>query len=87
MGDITQKRKADKQWNKEGHYYAPRICHHTLTQPLHALPKNAICPTKLTSCHEGTITREGNTWRGDITQERKECQQMHKMGQVCEPHP
>ena len=69
------------------HCYAPRICHRTLTQPSHALPKNDICPTKLTRCDEGTITRDGNTWRGDITQERKECQQMHKMGQVCAPHP
>ena len=24
---------------------------------------------------------------GDITQERKEGQQVHKMGQVCAPHP
>ena len=58
-----------------------------LTQPSRALPKNAICSTKLTCCDEGTITREGNTWRGDITHERKECQQVHKMGQVCAPHP
>ena len=58
-----------------------------LTQPLRALPKHAICPTKLTPCAEGTITWEGNTWRGDITQERKEGQQVHKMGQVCAPHP
>ena len=33
------------------------------------------------------MTREGNTWRGDISQERKEGQQVHKMGQVCAPHP
>ena len=43
-----------------GHSYA-RICHHTVTQPSHALSQNAICPTKLTACQEGTITREGNT--------------------------
>ena len=58
-----------------------------LTQPSHALPKNAICPTKLTGCDEGRMTQEGNTPRGDITQERKEGQQVHKMGQVCAPHP
>ena len=63
------------------------ICHHTLTQTSHALPENAICPTKLTRCDEGTITQEGKTSRGDITQERKEGQHVHKMGQVCAPHP
>ena len=57
-----------------------------LTQPSHALPKNAICPTKLTGCDEGRMTQEGNTPRGDITHERKEGQQVHKMGQVCAPH-
>ena len=25
-----------------------------------------------TPCDKGTITREGNTWRGDMNQERKE---------------
>ena len=70
-----------------GHSYAPCICHHTVTQPSHALSQNAICPTVLTGCDERTITREGNQWRGDITQERKECQQVHTMGQFCAPHP
>ena len=70
-----------------GPSYAPCICHHTVTQPSHALSKNAICPTVLTCCHQGTINWEGNTWRGDITQERKEGQQVHKMGQFCAPHP
>ena len=45
------------------------------------------CTTVLTSCDEGTITREGSTWRGHISQERKKSQQVHKMGQVCAPHP
>ena len=39
--------------------------HHTYaiicTQPSHALSKNAICPTKLTSCGERNMTREGST--------------------------
>ena len=87
MGELTQKRKDDLQWNKGGHSYAPRMCHQTLTQPSHALSKNAICPTILTVCDEGSMPREGNTWRGDITQERKEGQQVHKMGQVCARHP
>ena len=60
---------------------------HLVKQPSHALPKHAICTTKLTGCDEGTITREGKTSRGDITHERKEGQQVHKMGQVCAPHP
>ena len=34
-----------------------------------------------------TIPREGNTWRGDKTHDRKEGQQVHTMGQVCAPHP
>ena len=45
------------------------------------------CTTVLTSCDEGTITRDGSTWWGDITQDRIESQQVHKMGQVCAPHP
>ena len=60
---------------------------YVLTQPLHALPKHAIRTTVLTGCDEGKITRDGNTRRGDITHERKEGQQVHKMGQVCAPHP
>ena len=30
---------------------------------------------------------QGKRVVGDITQERKEGQQVHKMGQVCAPHP
>ena len=63
------------------------VCNIIPSRPSHALSKNAICTTKLTPCDEGTITREGNTWRRDITQERKEGQQGHKMGQVYAPHP
>ena len=70
-----------------GAFLCTRMCHQTLTRPWHALSKNAICPIKLTPCDEGTITREGSTWRGDITQERKEGEQVHKMGQVYAPHP
>jgi hypothetical protein len=58
-----------------------------LPQPSHALPKNAICTTKLTGCDEGTHNTGGKRVVGDITHERKECQQVHKMGQVCAPHP
>ena len=43
---------------------------HLLTQPSRALPKTAICTTKLTCCDEGTITQEGTTSRGDMTQKR-----------------
>ena len=41
-----------------------------LTQPSRALPKNTICTTKLTCCDEGRMTRDGITWRGDMTQKR-----------------
>ena len=87
MGDITQERKEGQQVHKMGQGLCTTPMPQPLTQPSHALPKNAICTTKLTGCDEGTIPQEGNTWRGDITQERKKCQQVHKMGQVCAPHP
>ena len=85
--DMTQKRNemSANAHDRAGMCITPMP--QLLTQPSRALPKNAICTTKLTSCDEGTITREGNTWRGDITHERKEGQQVHKMGQVCAPHP
>ena len=60
---------------------------YVLTLPLHALPNHAIRTTVLTGCDEGKMTRDGNTRRGDTTQGETECQQMHKMGQVCAPHP
>ena len=87
MGDKTQERKEGQQVHKMGQGLCTTPMPQPLTQPSHALPKNAICTTKLTGCDEGTIPQEGNTWRGDITQERKKCQQVHKMGQVCAPHP
>ena len=72
--------------HKMGQVCAPHPCHNpSLIRCMHCR-KNAICPTKLTFCDEGTITQEGNTSWGDITHERKECQQVHKMGQVCAPH-
>ena len=73
MGDITQERKEGQQVHKMGQGLCTTPMPQPLTQPSHALPKNAICTTKLTGCDEGTIPQEGNTWRGDITQERKKC--------------
>ena len=70
-----------------GHSYAPRICHQTLTQPSHAMSKNAVCPTKLTSCGEGNMTRERSAWWEHLTKGRIQCEQVHKMGQFCAPHP
>ena len=86
-GDRTQERKEGQQVHKMGQGLCTTPMPQPLTHPSHALPKNAICTTKLTGCDEGRMTQEGNTPRGDITHERKECQQVHKMGQVCAPHP
>ena len=86
-GDMTHKRNGRSASAQDGAGLCTTPMPHFLTQPLLALPKHAICPTKLTCCDEGSMTQEGNTWRGDITQERKEGQQVHKMGQVCAPHP
>ena len=67
------------------------LCTTPLPQSPHATiacaTDKSSCHTQLTGCGEGSMTREGSTWRGDITQERKEGQQVHKMGQVCAPHP
>ena len=87
VGDITKERKVGQQVHKMGQGLCTTPMPQPLTQPSHALPKNAICTTKLTGCDEGRMTQEGNTPRGNITQERKEGQQVHKMGRVCAPHP
>ena len=73
--------------HKMGQVCAPHQCHNPSHNPRMHCRKNAICPTKLTGCNQGTITQEGNTSRGDITQKRMEGQQVHKMGQVYAPHP
>ena len=85
-GDMTHKRNGRSASAQDGAGMCTTPMPHFLTQPLLALPKHAICPTKLTCCDEGSMTQEGNTWRADITQERKDGQQVHKMGQVCAPH-
>ena len=72
--------------HKMGQVCAPHPCHNPSRNPRMHFDKT-ICPTKLTACDEGRMTQKGNTWRGDITHERKEGQQVHKMGQVCAPHP
>ena len=86
-GDITHERKEGQQVLKMGQVCAPHPCHNPSHIPRMHCRKNAICPTKLTGCDEGRMTRDENTWRGDITHERKECQQVHTMGQVCAPQP
>ena len=85
-GDMSQDRKECQQVHKMGQVCAPRPCHNpSRNQCMRHRQKK--CHTQLTSCDEGTITREGNTWRGYMNQERIESQQVHKMGQVCAPHP
>ena len=68
-----------------------RSVHHTHATAPHAslacIADKTYCTTVLTSCDELIRTREGNAWPRDIPQERKEGQQVHKMGQVCAPHP
>ena len=85
-GHTTQERKEGQQVHKMGQVYAPHPCRNPSCNPrMHC--RQTYCATVLTACDEGTITRERNRWRGDMTQERKEGQQVHKMGQVCAPHP
>ena len=61
----------------------PSYPHATLA----CIANKTYCTAVLTCCDEGSMTRDENTWMGEITQERKECQQVHKMGQVYAPHP
>ena len=78
-------RKVSKctRWGRYVHHTHATTPHATLTCIAH----KTFCTTVLTACHEGTITWEECTWRGDITQERKEGQQVHNVGQVFAPHP
>ena len=60
VGDITQEREKGRSASaQDGTGLCTTPMPQLLTQPLHALPKNAFC-TVLTSCDEGTITREGS---------------------------
>ena len=65
--------------------------HHAHATTPHAtiacIANKTYSTTQLTACHEGTITQEESTWRGDMTQERMEGQQVHKMGQAYAPRP
>ena len=64
MGDITQEREKGRSASaQDGAGVCTTPMPQLLTQPSHALPKNAFFTTVLTSCDEGTITREGNMWR------------------------
>ena len=84
-GDISQERKEGQQWNKMGQVYARHPCHN--------LSRNPRMHCQLNLLHNRThLLRQrkhatGEKHMGDITQERKECQQVHKMGQVCARHP
>ena len=43
------------------------------------------CPTELTSCGEGSTTRERSAWWGDITQKRNKVYEVHKGGHSHAP--
>ena len=80
-----RERKVSKctRWGRSVHHT------HATTPPatLACIADKTSCTTVLTSCDEGTITREGSTWRGHISQERKKSQQVHKMVQAYAPRP
>ena len=42
-----------------GHSHAPLQTHNVLMRPVHAHNQHNPCPTELTSCGEGSTTREG----------------------------
>ena len=61
VGGITQEREKGRSASaQDGTGLCTTPMPQPLTQPSHALPKNAFCTTVLTSCGEGTITREGS---------------------------
>ena len=43
------------------------------------------CPTELTSCGKGSMTREGSAWWGDITQKRNKVKEVNKGGHSHAP--
>ena len=40
--------------------------HNVLMRPVHA--QHNPCPTEITDCEEGSMTREGSAWWGDINE-------------------
>ena len=60
---------------------------HLLTQPLHAWPTKVVHNRTHQLRQKMHDTGGKQVAGGDISQERKESQQVHKMGQVCAPHP
>ena len=58
-GDITQGETECQQMHKTGRFCAPHPCL-SPSQPSRALPKHAICTTKLTPCDKESMTREGS---------------------------
>ena len=83
---MIQERKEGQQVHTMGQVCAPHPCHNPSRNP-RMRHRQKKCHTQLTRCDEGTISPEGSTWMGDITHDRTEGQQVHKMGQVCAPHP
>ena len=62
-----------------GHSYAPLQTHNVLMRSVpHSQHKP--CPTELTRCGEGSMTREGSAWWGDINEKRNKVKKVHKGG-------
>ena len=43
------------------------------------------CPTELTDCEEGIMTRERSAWWGDINEKRNSVKEVHKGGHSHAP--
>ena len=43
------------------------------------------CPTELTDCGNGSMTREGRAWWGDVNEKRNKVKEVHKWGHSHAP--
>ena len=66
--DVNEKRSKLKEENKGGHSHAPLQTHTVLMRPVH--DQHNPCPTELTTCGEGSMTRDGSAWWGDVNAKR-----------------
>ena len=86
MGDKTQERKEGQQVHKMGRFCAPHPCLNPSRNPRMRHQQKPL-PQPTHQLRQRKHDMGGRRVVGDITHERKECQQVHKMGQVCAPHP
>ena len=54
-----------------GHSHASLQTHNVLMRPVPHSQHNP-CPTELTTCGEGSMTRERSAWWGDVNEKRNE---------------